>query len=534
MSISRCFSKGQTVRAVLVCLCAILVVMIISVAAAKPGGFKNMPHQGGFNRGGNFGFGGMNFHQGGLKHGARHSFKPGTGSGHGGSSISVSPIFGGNKGGFTGSGGPKPSVGPGPSGPSGFGTGPCNNGGFAGSGGPKPSVGPGPSGPSGFCSGPGKNTGMGKGPSNNTPGCKPGFGGKPGFTGGGYCGNGFLMTKPGCDIKIKMPFGNGPKSTGCNGGAAFGCGDSFSKVFSGPEFKGCSLKKPGPVCPTGPKLNCSPCPKKCGPDKPGHGKWNCWKKPRCKKHCWKKKWRRRYKWRRRCKPCCPPHDNDDDADADFDCDMDIDFDCDTDLDMDTDTDIDLDCDIDMDTDIDLDCDIDLDTDDDVLVPAAPLWFRPEIEYSGCPALMNWVAAELGVPREQLQIYIVGSRTNVRDVNPCDMCARFQSAALTLHDRQGVMVSALTAVIDEIAEPGAPISPEQMMQIAQQLSDPVPGSIYEQAAKYLSAAEAYVTILTEELGFTTDGTFSQIAKYIGTIDDPETADYVTAQLINLGQ
>jgi hypothetical protein len=114
-----------------------------------------------------------------------------------------------------------------------------------------------------------------------------------------------------------------------------------------------------------------------------------------------------------------------------------------------------------------------------------------------------------------------------------MCARLQRAALVLHDSQDIYLPALAEVLDEIASPGTPLSPEQMMLIAQRLAEPEPGSVYERAAEYINAARTYVTILRDEMGYTTDGSFTLAAKYIGTIDNPDVADYVTAQLINLG-
>jgi hypothetical protein len=517
MNISKRFSRGQTARAVLVCLCVIMLLTVISAVSAKPRGFGNNPHNGGFNHRGNyFGSGGMKFNQDNLKMGTKHNFGPASGSGRGGSPISVSPVgtsFGGNKGGFTGSGGTKPAAGP--TGPSGFGTGQSGNGGFMGSSAPQTTTGS-----CGFGTGNSNSGGIGKGPSIGSSGGTGGLGGNKGF-GGGYHGNGFLMTRCGSDVVIKMPFNNCGKSTGGKGGAVFGCGDAFSKVFSGPGFKCGSFNRRGLAGPKGPKLNCSPCPKKCGGNNgPGHGRWKCgkWRWGKDKKGHYKC---RRWRWKRHkcCKPC-PPHDDDNDTDADFDCDMDLDFDCDMDLDTDMDTDIDLDCDIDLDTDLDLDTDID---DDVTLVPAAPLWLENDVEFSGCPALMGWLAAELGVPREQLQVYIVNTRTSFRDINPCDMCARLQNAALILHDRQGI----------RMAVPGAPISPEQMMDVAQRLAEPEPGSVYERAAEYLSAAETYVTVLTEELGYSTEEAFTQVARYIGSIDDLDVADYVTARLITIG-
>ncbi len=493
MNIFNHFSKSYSLRAVLVSVCAI---MLVSCVNAGRGRFGNNPHNDGFNSRGDFGSGSIRFNQGNLKMTVQHDFGFHPGSGQGSSPVSVSPVGGGFGGGATGgsgsicSGGSQPTTGPGNISSGGLGSGPDNNG----------------------C--------MGNAPSNNTHGGNDGFGGKNSFV-GGYSGNGFVMTKCGSDVMIQMPFSNKDKSTDGKGGVAFGCGDAFSEVLLGPDCKCGSFDKPRPLMPNGPKLNCSPHPKKCGGFKSlNFCKKSCGKKQcdKDKKSCTHKKWSWKWKWHRKCKPCC--HDDDNDNDTDADVDLDTDFDCDNDIDTDFDNDTDL--------------DLDNDTDDDViLVSAAPLWNEQRVEFAGCPALMNWTAAELGLPKEQLQIYIVSPRTSFRDINPCDMCARLQSAALILHDSQDIYLSALTEVLDEIASPGTPISPEQMMLIAQRLAEPQPGSIDERAAEYINAARTYVTILRNEMGYTADGSFTLAAKYIGTIDNPDVADYVTAQLINLG-
>ena len=59
--------------------------------------------------------------------------------------------------------------------------------------------------------------------------------------------------------------------------------------------------------------------------------------------------------------------------------------------------------------------------------------QQEIKSTGCPAVMNWVAKELGVEADQLQIYIDGALALSSNVQPCEACANLQSAALTLKD-----------------------------------------------------------------------------------------------------
>ncbi len=463
MSIPKCFSKGQAVRAVLVCLCVILLLAMISVVTAKPKGFENGPHNKGAN---SRGMGGVRSNQNSMKMKLNPSFGQGSSFGHGGSGAIGNPTgstFGGN-----GTGGMSGLIGSGSMG---------NNLGQGGSG-----------------------------------------GNKPGFT-GGYKGNSLIMTKFGSDVVVKIPMHSNGKSKGHKGGFVLGSGDAFSNVFSGSDCSTGTLEVPNPIGAKGPNPHHGGQHPNKGEGNPGggngNGHWGEGNSGNGRGNIWTGNQGHGVGEGMTGGRC--PHDDDDDADADIDLDTDIDLDIDTDLDL------------------DLDIDLDIDTDDDVLfVEAAPLQPNIEIEFSGCPALMQWMAAELQVPQDQIQVYIANTLASFRDINPCELCASLQSAALTLHDRNGIRVAALAAVIDEIAVPGAPISPEQMMQLAQNLAEPEEGSVYALASEYLQAAETYVTILREELGYSVDGSFALAAKYIEPIENTEVADYVTARLITLGQ
>ncbi len=450
MSIPKCFSKGQAVRAVLVCLCVILLLAMISVVTAKPKGFENGPHNKGAN---SRGMGGVRSNQNSMKMKLNPSFGQGSSFGHGGSGAIGNPTgstFGGN-----GTGG---------------------EGGLTGSGGTQGTAGP----------------------------------GIEGFT-GGYKGNGLIMTKFGSDVVVKMPMHSNGKSKGHKGGFVLGSGDAFSNAFSGSDCSTGTLEVPNPIGAKGPNPHHGGQHPNKGEGNPGggngNGHWGEGNSGNGRGNIWTGNQGHGVGEGMTGGRC--PHDDDDDADADIDLDTDID--------------------------LDLDLDLDIDTDDDVLfVEAAPLQPNIEIEFSGCPALMQWMAAELQVPQDQIQVYIANTLASFRDINPCELCASLQSAALTLHDRNGIRVAALAAVIDEIAVPGAPISPEQMMQLAQNLAEPEEGSMYALASEYLQAAETYVTILREELGYSVDGSFALAAKYIEPIENAEVADYVTARLITLGQ
>lgn len=164
--------------------------------------------------------------------------------------------------------------------------------------------------------------------------------------------------------------------------------------------------------------------------------------------------------------------------------------------------------------------------------AAPLFNKPELEFSGCPALLQWTANELGVPEGQLQIYMKNTLASPTDIQPCAVCAQLQTAALILKDIQGRRVSALTAVIAEAVTLDAPITPEQMAVIAKVLAEAEKGSQYASAAEYIGAALSYINILTSEFGFTMEDSLELVSKYVVTIEDEAVANYVLARLVQL--
>lgn len=168
----------------------------------------------------------------------------------------------------------------------------------------------------------------------------------------------------------------------------------------------------------------------------------------------------------------------------------------------------------------------------VATAAAPLFHKPELEFSGCPALLQWTANELGIPEGQLQIYIKNTLASPTNIQPCDVCAQLQTAALTLKDVQGRRVSALTAVIGEAIVPDAPITPEQMAVIATALAEAEQGSEYASAAEYIDAAETYVHLLISEFGFTLEESLELVSKYTITIEDESVANYVLVRIAQI--
>jgi filamentous hemagglutinin family protein len=173
--------------------------------------------------------------------------------------------------------------------------------------------------------------------------------------------------------------------------------------------------------------------------------------------------------------------------------------------------------------------------EEISVAAAPIP-QPELKSGGCPALMSWVANELSLEADQLQIYMDGSLAMTSDVQPCDMCARLQGAALALMDAGGTQLAALARVVNAVAAGPGPVSDEQMAMIAASLKKPAEGSDYALAAQWLDSLVQYVSILNNEMGMTADESAAFAAKYTAPVtggDNAAVAAYVQARLAALG-
>jgi hypothetical protein len=170
-----------------------------------------------------------------------------------------------------------------------------------------------------------------------------------------------------------------------------------------------------------------------------------------------------------------------------------------------------------------------------IAAAAPIQ-KPELKFTGCPAIMNWVAKELGVENDQIQIYIEGAMAMSSNVQPCDTCARLKNTALVLMDADGSQIKALGEVVNEFAAGGAPPSEEQMAMIATALKNPQEGTRYALAAQWLDALAEYVNILHGDLKVPADESAAFAAKYTAPVtggDNVAVAAYVQARLATLG-
>jgi filamentous hemagglutinin family protein len=180
------------------------------------------------------------------------------------------------------------------------------------------------------------------------------------------------------------------------------------------------------------------------------------------------------------------------------------------------------------------------------IPAAAL---PEMivwEPAGCPALMNWLADELGVSRGELQRYVlhaysegqnaVGSKTGIgykAALQFCQVCSKLMDAATILQDPDGARIAALQRVINEFASAAAPPSEEQMALIAAAFAEHTDdGTPYAAAGQWMDALAEYGSILTSEVGYSAEDSVAVVDKYLAPITEagnPALTAFVQASL-----
>jgi len=174
----------------------------------------------------------------------------------------------------------------------------------------------------------------------------------------------------------------------------------------------------------------------------------------------------------------------------------------------------------------------------VAIPVAPIPEPITIQVSGCPALIKWVAAELGTDERNVQIWMANSLASTREIQPCDACTNLKTAATILQDVDGTRVAALAQVISQFASSTAPPTEEQMASIADAIANDVEGNgQYAAAGEYLDALAKYVGVLTSKMGFSADESVQFATdNYVQKLADGENvgvAAYVAARLAALG-
>jgi filamentous hemagglutinin family protein len=162
--------------------------------------------------------------------------------------------------------------------------------------------------------------------------------------------------------------------------------------------------------------------------------------------------------------------------------------------------------------------------------------QQQLKSTGCPALTSWVAKELGVESDQIQIYMEGTLALGDSVQPCQVCAQLKNSALVLMDADGSQMKALAGVVNEFAGGGAPPSEEQMAMIATAMHNPQEGSQYALAAQWLDALTEYVNILNKDLKLPMDESLAFAGKYTSPAvnsGNVALAAYVQARLTAIG-
>jgi filamentous hemagglutinin family protein len=164
----------------------------------------------------------------------------------------------------------------------------------------------------------------------------------------------------------------------------------------------------------------------------------------------------------------------------------------------------------------------------LLASAVPLPDEPVLEISGCAALTQWAAKELGTGGGATQISIANSPASAVSMPPCDACAALKRTAMILRDYAGTHIGALSGVISDFASSDAPLSEEQDTEIIVAIADGAEGNAdYALAKEYLDALAEYVGILNRGMDFSaTESTQFVMDKYIAPLAEGENVALVT--------
>jgi hypothetical protein len=170
------------------------------------------------------------------------------------------------------------------------------------------------------------------------------------------------------------------------------------------------------------------------------------------------------------------------------------------------------------------------------VPAAPIPELIVLEISGYPALLGWVARELGVDEGSIEIGVANSLASSKGIQPYNSFSRLRKAAAILRDAGGVYINAMAQVISEYASSTVPPTEEQMAAIANVISRNVgANNQYALAGQYLDALAEYVSILRDEIGFSADEAVRLATdNYIQNLTEGQTgvAAFMAARLSSL--
>ena len=151
--------------------------------------------------------------------------------------------------------------------------------------------------------------------------------------------------------------------------------------------------------------------------------------------------------------------------------------------------------------------------------------------------MEWLAGEVGIPADELQVYMSEAFAYATDIQPCEACARLNNAANTLTDEAGMGIAGLAQVVNEFVTTPTPPTAEQMALIASSFSEHVgDGSYYADAGEWIDALAEYVGILNTEMGFAAEDAAGFVAKYVTPVTEAGNESltaFVEARLAALG-
>jgi hypothetical protein len=133
---------------------------------------------------------------------------------------------------------------------------------------------------------------------------------------------------------------------------------------------------------------------------------------------------------------------------------------------------------------------------------------------GCPALMEWLAGELGIA-EDTQVIVANTFSHSTDIQPCNVTARLKNTAKVLTDSDGIRTAALERVINEFVTTPAPLSEEQMALVSAALAEHrKDGTYYAAAGEWIAALAEYVSILSTDLGYSLDDSTAVVMEKYG--------------------
>jgi galactitol-specific phosphotransferase system IIB component len=175
------------------------------------------------------------------------------------------------------------------------------------------------------------------------------------------------------------------------------------------------------------------------------------------------------------------------------------------------------------------------------LPPAPLGVAPlpatrriPFGQGGCPALMEWLANEVGVAVD-VQVFVANAFVSSTDCQPCETAARLKAAATILTDEDGSHMAAMNQVFTELMNTmtlSAPFTPEMANSVAAALTDSAnTGPQYAAAREYIDAFVQYIAILNTDMGSPVADSVAYVMEKYGSdvSGNPIMADFLAARL-----